>query len=158
MNRASTRALLLAGALLTIPMMAWGQAVPDPTPPQDFGPVDPFSSGTFGMRGLPLIFVLSLVLIGVVYSSLRQKRQNELMARFIDKGEPIPPQLLPKQSSRRTAQRIGVFLIAFGLALGLVIYVATGALQPAAAWSMMPLFLGAASFINARFFYPDSRG
>jgi hypothetical protein len=85
----------------------------------------------------------------------RDKRRNDLIGRFIDKGLPIPPELLPGSASRTGERRRGSLLLALGLGLGCAVYFGTNDLRVAAAWSAVLVFLGVASFVNAALFYTD---
>lgn len=140
----------LSGVLLLLgaPLLGLAQTTADPAVVQVGG------GPPFGSPFIPLGFVLGLVLIWVVHATLREKRKLELIALFVEKGQQIPSQLLARPSSRHGARRVGMFLTAFGLSLGLLIYVLAD--EPRyVAWCLIPLFLGAASFVNAAFFYPD---
>src|SRR5690606_27879088 len=140
----------LSGVLLLLgaPLLGLAQTTADPAVVQVGG------GPPFGSPFIPLGFVLGLVLIWVVHATLREKRKLELIALFVEKGQQIPPQLLARPSARPGARRVGMFLTAFGLSLGLLIYVLAD--EPRyVAWCLIPLFLGAASFVNAAFFYPD---
>jgi hypothetical protein len=102
--------------------------------------------------------IIALAVIGVVYVALRDKFRRDLFVRFIDKGQEVPAALLPAPPSRLRELRRGVWLTCLGLGIGVVLYIMSGSLR-VAAWSLIPLFLGAASFLNAALFYPnpDSR-
>jgi hypothetical protein len=143
-------------SLATLPLMAMGQeANPFPAPPL----VNPGDIGgrLLVMRVLPLVFLLAVVICVLTFQHLRSKRRNELLARFVDRGQPIPAGLLAREPSRQGAQRAGALLLGFALGLGLLMYFLTEEWRPSVALAMLPLFLGIASFVNAAFFYPDSR-
>ena len=118
-------------------------------------------AGNCSFDGFDLLRITSVVLFVVIigmallFASHREKRKQELIARFVDKGQEIPPTLLPPLASSQRELRRGVWLTSLGLGLGLVLFIATGDLQ-AAAWCLILLFMGAASFINAALFYPKS--
>lgn len=109
------------------------------------------------MRGVPLLFVLAALLLALLYANHRAKRRNELLSKFIDKGQEIPAALLPQPHSRQRALRTGTLLVigSLGTALGLL---ATFQDFTFVAWCLVPLFLGIGCFINAAFFYRDRDG
>lgn len=123
-----------------IPALAWGQ--------QDLGPGNQ-------MRFGGMFFVLTLVVALLVFFSRRETHRNELIGRFIEKGQPVPPTLLPPPATREREIRRGIRLTGLGLGIGLALYVAMGEVA-GMAWGLIPLLLGVACFINAVFFYPAS--
>lgn len=141
------RRILLAGCLVLTPALGLTQ---------ELRLAESASPPIFRFMLLPALIVLTIAM-ALVFGSLREKRKQELIARFIDKGHEIPPTLLPAPVAQRDSRR-GVWLTSFALGLGLVLYIATGDLK-VAVWCLIPLFLGAASFINAALFSanPDSR-
>jgi multisubunit Na+/H+ antiporter MnhB subunit len=144
MTRPIVEQLLLAGSLVLTPALACAQ-------PEW---VEEARNDAAGMA----LFIIAIALIAVVFGTLREKRKHDLIARFIDKGQEIPPSLLPPPPSTQRELRRGIWLTALGLGVGLVLYITTGNLR-VAAWCLIPLFLGGASFFNAVLFYPknDSR-
>ena len=152
------RILTGAASFLFLPIAALAQGVehtPDPALAAQLAYHAVPPPNLWGMRLTPVLFALGLVVAALVYSSVSERRKHELLARFIDKGQEIPPQLLPRAPSPLGAKRAGVLLTALGVGLGAAFVAATGEWQQAA-WSLIPLLMGAASFANAAFLYPDS--
>jgi hypothetical protein len=136
--------LLLGSALALAPILALAQAPATFAEPQ-------FANRAGGTA----LFVLALVVSALAYVFFRDKRRQDLIGRFIDKGLPIPPELLPDSPSKTRERRRGSLLLALGLGLGFAVYFSTDDLRLAAAWSAVLVFLGAASFVNAALFYTD---
>lgn len=113
---------------------------------------DPFAAQTYaGTIGFVVIIVAAML-----FAYAREKRRQELLARFLEKEQEIPATLLPAPPSRQREIRRGIWLSSLGLGLGLVLYIASGE-WVTAAWSLILIFLAAASFINAAFFYENGR-
>lgn len=154
MTRPITSPLLLAGILLLTPALVLAQSVSveggggEAYHGSMNHPFEDMAAGT-------ALFVIALAVIALIFGMYREKRRQDLLARFIDKGQEIPSALLPQPPSRLRELRRGVWLTSLGLGVGLVLYIATGSLR-AAAWCLILLFLGAASFLNAMLFYPNS--
>jgi hypothetical protein len=113
--------------------------------------IESFNRQAFGAA----IALVVIIVAALVFASVRDKRRQEFLARFVDKEQPIPTELMPGPASRQRELRRGVWLLSVGLGLGLVLYITTTDWR-VAAWSLILLFLAAASFVNAAFFYPDS--
>jgi hypothetical protein len=96
----------------------------------------------------PLLIVLAIGMV-LLFISWREKRKLDLIARFVDKGQEIPPALLPQPPSPLREIRRGIWFTSLGIGWFLVLYLATDDARTSAAWSVILLFLGAASFINA---------
>ncbi|MDX1561311.1 MAG: DUF6249 domain-containing protein [Gammaproteobacteria bacterium] len=99
-----------------------------------------------------IAFVLIIVGLPLYFANRRDRRKQELYLRFVELGHEIPKELLPRGHSRRSSYERelvrGVWLSCLGVGLGLVLYIVTQEWRMAA-WSLILLFLGAASFINA---------
>jgi Domain of unknown function (DUF6249) len=100
-----------------------------------------------GMAGIVVVIVAALV-----FATLRDRRKLELLARFAEKGQEIPPALLPQPPSAEREMRRGVWIFSAGIGLGLALYIFTTD-WAIAAWSLIPICLGVASFVNAALFY-----
>ena len=150
MIRGIVRELALAGSVALAPLPALAQVRTDGDPIALAAVESFFDQARIGMIGLVVVIVAALV-----FASLRERRKQELLARFADKGQEIPRELLPTPPSPHREMRRGVWILSLGLGLGLVLFFATND-WAIAAWSLIPLFLGAAAFINAAFFYPKS--
>jgi len=135
--------LLLAGSLLLAPALALAQ--------RDW--VDEVQDAAAGTA----LFVIAIAGIALLFGTLREKFKRDLFARFIEKGQEMPAALLPRPPSRNRELRRAMWLTCLGVGVGLALYVNTGKLN-VAAWSLILLFLGAASFLNAFLFYPDDSG
>jgi hypothetical protein len=97
------------------------------------------------------LLVIGLALIVAVSMWLRGWRRHRLLTTFIERGQEIPPALLPRPPSRQDEQRRGTWLTCLGVGVGLVLYIVSGD-PKLAAWCLIPLFLGLASFVNAALF------
>jgi hypothetical protein len=146
MTRPTMAHPFIGGSLLWAPALALGQ----PAQP-DFW-VELAISSAPGI----VIFVIFVAVIALLFGTLRAKFKRDLFARFVDKGQEIPAALLPRPPSRQRELRRGVWLTSLGLGVGLVLGIAGG--PRVAAWCLILLFLGAASFLNAVLFYPDESG
>lgn len=143
----------LAGAALFTPILVLAQQNPTVLTPGELTALD---SNLFGQLPLVMMIGLFVVIVAAIYfASQRDRRKQEFLARFVDKEQAIPQELLPAPPSRHRELRRGTWLLSLGLGVGLVLYIATSDWH-AAAWSLILLFLAAASFINAKFFYPGS--
>lgn len=142
MTRSKTEHVLLAGSLLLAPALAFAQ----PEWVDDVRETAAFAA----------VFVIVVAVIALPFGILREKFRRDLLARFVDKGQEIPAALLPRPPSRDRELRRGVWLTSLGLGVGLVLFTAGG--PRVAAWCLILLFLGAASFLNAVLFYRDESG
>ena len=136
----TTRRIWLAAGVFATPMLAlaqsgWAEEAQETAP------------GT-------ALFVVAIAFIATAYGALRSKQRQDLIARFLDKGQEIPASLLPPAPSRHRELRRATWLMGLGLGIALALYIATGAWR-AAAWGLIPVLLGCASFINATLFYPS---
>lgn len=113
-------------------------------------PPEAFFWGTASLISGP-VMVIVVIAIVLFFNSRREQRRYDLFARFVDKGQDIPRELLPQPPSRQREMIRGVWLLCIGLGIGLVLYIATSD-WTVAAWSLILLFLSAASFINAALF------
>jgi hypothetical protein len=144
MTRRNIRHLLLTGGLwLAAPPLAVAQST--------------FVEGARAAAAGTAVFVIFIAVIALLFVTLHHKHKKDLFARFIDKGQEIPAALLPRAPSRERELRRGIWLTSLGLGVGLVLYIATGNLR-IAAWCLILLSLGAASFVNAALLYPDASG
>jgi len=148
MTGPKTPGLLLAGSLLLAPTLALAQ---------DTSPADQAMMGGFFLfQGVAMALLVVVIGMALYFASQREKRKQDLIARFVDKGQEIPPALLPPTPSRQRELGRGIWFASLGLGIGLVLYIATDDWR-VAAWCLILLFLAAASFLNALLFYP-SRG
>ena len=116
----------------------------------------PVPENPFGI--LPLISAIgffAIIIAAMYFAGQREKRKQEFLSRFVEKEQAIPSEILPVPPSRHRELRRATWLLFLGLAVGLVLFIATGDWR-VAAWSLIVLFLAVASFINAWFFYPNS--
>lgn len=157
MIRKTANKLILAGFALFSPILAPAQPEGmDAEAYQQFLLAsaqldDPFA-GQIGAA----VLVLIVVIAGAMFmANQREKRKQELLIRFLDQGQAVPAELFPSPPSRQREIRRGVWLLSMGAALGIVLWISSGD-WAVAAWSLIPLFLGAASFINAALFYTDN--
>ena len=142
------RQLALAGGLLMTPISALAQQFSDADNELAAMAMEQMNRQVIaGAASLTVIIVAALVL-----ATLREKRRQDLFARFAEKGQEIPIALLPAPPSRQRELRRAIWLSALGLGLGLVLYISTSDWR-VAAWCLILLFLAAASFINAALFY-----
>jgi hypothetical protein len=143
---------LLIAAALAVPLLAAAQdSTADPSTGAWGAGWDQGSNAghLFAIRGIPLLFVVLITIVALAFLNQRERRRQELLARFIDRGQEIPAALLPQpRYSRNLSLRRGIGLTCLGLGLGLAIYLNTGDLR-SAAWCLVPLSLGIGSFINA---------
>jgi hypothetical protein len=148
--------LLLAGALLLTPLLILAQEAPGQAG-LEHQEIQAFAQSIdtklnlahmLTMRLIPLLFIVAMTALALLFASRRERGRLELIARFLDKGQAIPAALLPQPRSAQRDVRFGIWFASLGLALGLVLYIATGDLR-VAAWCLILLFLAAASFLNA---------
>jgi Flp pilus assembly protein TadB len=101
-----------------------------------------------------MLFVLGIIFIALQSASRIERNRFELIERLLARGERVPPELLrrhndlPPEEQRRRDLRRGIVLLAWGLGVGIVFYIVSGGQLRAAAWSLIFLFLSAASFLN----------
>jgi len=112
-------------------------------------PDSPFADMAAGTA----IFVIALGILVLVYLLFRERRRQQLIAMFLERGQTVPSTLLPRAGSRHAEIRRGTWLIGLALGVGAVLWIASGTYRYAV-WGLIPLCLGTASFINAAFFYP----
>lgn len=143
--------LALAGALLFAPVLASAQEALDPFN-EELASQAIFAQGVVMVAGV--VLVIAVIAMALRFASQREQHRQELIARFLDKGQEIPPALLPGPSRQRELRR-GVWLAGLGIGIGLVLYIASGDWR-VAAWCLILLFLSAASFLNAALFYRDA--
>jgi len=104
---------------------------------------------------MPFLFVVSVLIIKTRKEAANRRLQHETMRILIEKGQPIPPELLvlpaeePKKL-RRDDRRTGLILIAVGVGLffffnGLRV---TGAPDGMNFVGLIPGFIGVAFLIN----------
>jgi len=105
-----------------------------------------------------MLFVLAIIAIGSYFAAKEKRQRLELIERLIKNGQEVPSELLTTHPNRPTPAfsrqrdiRRGIWLLCWGLGIGLVVYVASGQLK-SAAWSLLFLVLSAGSFVNAMFF------
>jgi Na+/melibiose symporter-like transporter len=104
-----------------------------------------------------MLLSLAIVVIALHFSTKSQREKQKLIEQCIEKGRDVPPELLAQtiplkkqtEYTRRRDIRRGIWLLYWGL--GLVAYIASDDLK-SAAFSLIFLFLGAGSFVNAMFF------
>ena len=156
MNQKINYGLRSSLAMLFVAPLAQAQTVIDDEPD--------LMTRVIGPDGLSLLVLIAVVFVIVFlplsYAKARDRRRNELYAKFLEKEQPIPQELLPgartnhKRSSQQRELMRGVWLTALGLGVGLALYIATSEWR-FAAWALVLLFLGAASFINGMLLSDD---
>lgn len=99
------------------------------------------------------LFGVAIGVLVLIYVVLRERRQRQLIAMFLERGQVVPAALLPRSASRHGELRRGAWLAALGLGIGISSWVLTREVRYAA-WGVIPLCLGVASFINAALFHP----
>lgn len=129
-----------------------------PTPIELSSPIDDMDTPFADMAAGTALFVVALGVLVLIFVALRERRRRQLIAMFLERGQQVPPEMLPRSASRYGEMRRGAWLAALGLGIGLTSWMLTREMRWAA-WGIVPLCLGAASFINAALFYPrnDSR-
>jgi Domain of unknown function (DUF6249) len=100
-------------------------------------------------------FVIAFSALVLIYVVLRDRRRHQTISMLVERGQPIPPTLLPRAASRHAEMRRGTWLVALAIGAGVTLYVLTGEMRYAA-WGLIPLCLGVASYVNAALFYPRS--
>lgn len=149
---------IVAGTLSFAPILAAAQ-VPVPVPRSQLDPELAEFMRTaeyafaFQAGGLMLL-VVAVVAMALFFANQREKRKQDLIVRFVEKGQEVPNVLLPQFPSRPRELRRGVWLASLGFGIGSVLYITTGDWQ-VAAWCLILLFLSVASFINAAMFYGE---
>ncbi len=154
MRRFALQMLLPTGSLLLLPALSLAQAVQGQGSPVDATRVLPAATHPpFGnVVEATALLVIGLALIVAVSMGLREWRRHRLLTTFIERGLEIPTPLLPRMPSRQDEQRRGTWLTCLGAGVGLVLYIVSGD-PKLAAWCLIPLLLGLASFVNAALFY-----
>jgi len=141
---AKTRLSLIAGAgLLLTPMLALADDLKHEIPAQ-----------VAVIAGLGMLMVLGIITIVFHYGSRVDRARLDLIERLLAKGQRVPTELLrrayelPPDEQRRRDFRRGIVLLGWALGVGLVFYILSHGQLRAAAWSLIFLFLSAASFLN----------
>jgi hypothetical protein len=150
MTATKIKKLLLAGSIAFTPLVTVAQDFNDP----QF--VAGAMRGFFQFQIAGMVFLIVIAAMALYFATQREKRRQDLMARYLEKGQDVPHALLPAPPSRQHDLRRGIWLLSWGLGIGLVLYIASGDWS-VAAWSLILLFLSAASFINAMMLDPNGR-
>ena len=145
----------LAGSLL-LPLMAAAQPVSEEANNE-------FVIGLMSIFvGWGVVLVICIVGLSLFAPVFAQRKQHQLIEKFLESGQEIPQELLGKPETPKPVQlapaqlrarsmRRGVVLLALGIGIGAVAFAGSG--EPrAAAWGLLFLGLAVASFVNARFF------
>lgn len=98
-------------------------------------------------------FVIAFSVLVLIYVVLHERRRHKLLSLMVERGQPIPPTLLPRAASPHAEMRRGSWLTALAVGVGLTLYALSGELRYAA-FGLIPLCLGLASFVNAILLYP----
>jgi hypothetical protein len=156
MIRTKAAQLLATCSLLTGTAPTFAQQLEHAVPPPTFPP--PPALPAFDLLWFAsMLVVVAVIFMAMRYANERDKNRQELIAKFIDKGDEIPSFLLPQPPSPRRELRRGVLLAGVGVGLGAALYIVSGDWR-VAAWSLIPLCLAAASLLNATLFSePGSR-
>ena len=152
MTGLKTRKRVLAASLLLMPILAPAQEALDPFN-QELASQAMFAQGVVAVAGA--VMVIAVIWMALHFATQRERRRQELIAKFLDKEREIPSELLPGAPSQQRELRRGVWLASSGLGIGVVLFVASGEWR-VAAWCLILLFLSAASFLNAALFYRDA--
>jgi len=149
----TSRKLVLTGAAGLAPCLAPAQQLLNqPT----YDPVAMAAAeGLTYQTGMAMIALIVIIIAALIFATVRERHKQALLMSFAEKGQEIPSSLLPQPPSPEREMRRGVWILAGGLGLGLALYTFTGD-WTVAAWSLIPIFLGAASFVNAALFYPKA--
>jgi hypothetical protein len=142
MIRSSLRKGLMTAALLLLPAVSLA-AEPG------------WGGGRMHFITAPALVVITIGFV-LLFISRREKRKLDLIERFVEKGQEIPASLLPQGPSAVREIRRGVWFTSLGLGWFFVLYLATSDARISGAWSVILLFLGAASFINAALLHQTS--
>jgi hypothetical protein len=92
----------------------------------------------------PLIVILAILW----YRSRRQARQNEVILKLAELGQPVPPQLFVDELPRRSD--LGRALTLIGLGIGIGIWLFTNGNAEEAGFALIPLLVGVARLIAWR--------
>jgi hypothetical protein len=116
--------------------------------------------------GLALALALGVVIASFRFRYLVEKRKAELIEKFLEQGQVIPPELLQTPGAapcplpppevlaklqRDHSRRRAVLWLAIAIGVSLLAYVGFDSPR-GAAWGILFLCLSIASFVNARFF------
>jgi hypothetical protein len=83
---------------------------------------------------------IAIVAVVLFFRHRSQQTRQEIYRTFLEKGEPIPPQLLGARASRNTDLRRGMVLLAGGIGVSLALLLAhEGGL---AGYGLIPAFIG----------------
>jgi len=149
MFESGRRKLLAASSLLLTAPIASAQTIIGADAPDDWVSRAIGPDGLSLLIGLALVFVVIFVPLYFVHR--RETRKYALYARFVDKEQVIPAELLPSKVTRGSSRERefirGVWLGCFGLGIVVVLYLVSGEWR-VAVWGLLPLFLAAACFIN----------
>ncbi len=79
----------------------------------------PFSNTLIAMLGLMVSFGLPLAVVALVlhYRHARERMTHETVSKLIERGLPVPPELLNPPHRGQAGLRGGLVLVALGIAL-----------------------------------------
>lgn len=82
------------------------------------------SEAVIAIVGMLVTFGLPLVLVAVIlyYKHRRMRLMHETIARLVEKGLPVPPQLLEPPRRGHSSLRGGMLLVALGIGLSIFMY------------------------------------
>jgi hypothetical protein len=113
-----------------------------------------------------LVFILAVIAVVSTLSSnnqaRRQRERTALIEKFLQAGQPVPPEILSGPIDRRTPEeriaearsrhyRHAVVLLALAVAIAAIFYIGFGNWR-SSAWGLLFFLLSIACFINGRYF------
>jgi hypothetical protein len=102
---------------------------------------------------LPFVFVICIVGMSLLKDYRARKLQQETIRYFVDKGQPVPPELLRTTEMKREGRndrRTGLILVAVGVSLFFCFSESTSfGIENDLSWTgLIPGFIGIAMLIN----------
>jgi hypothetical protein len=101
------------------------------------------------IMGLTVVFGMPLLLVAIVllYKHRQQRMTHDTILRLVEKGVPVPPELLRPPGRRQSGLRGGLVLIGLGVGLSLFFLLAG---TPAWSIGFIPGLMGVALLIAWR--------
>ena len=145
------RIALLVGGVASTPMALAQTLLGQPAVQREVSPIL-----IIALVALGVAFVLGIIALSLFAGQRGERQRLKLIERFIEKGQPVPRELVaPEPAPRPTAAEIrhldirrGITLLCWAAGVSIFLFIAFGDPR-AAAWGLLFLFPGIGSFIKA---------